>query len=472
MYTFQDFEKIKDNEKELQAFIFSAIISHKGSDFYKEAWKAKEYFEKRNVTISKFQKWLYKVTGEKVPDTISPNHKVSCGFFPWFIIQQNEYLLSNGVTFSNNQTKEKLGGNIFDDVLKFGGEAALWGGVSFGFYNLDRVQFFNILEFVPLYDEETGALKAGIYFWQIDKNKPLRATLYEIDGYTDYLYNLDDSENGVKVLAEKRPYILKIAKSDIGGIEILDGKNHPSFPIVPFWGNPEHQSELVGLQELIDSYDLILSGYANTIDETSDIFWVLANADGMDEIDAINFKDMVKRTKVALDGAEPHTIDIPSAARENILEQLRTNLYVKFGAFDTKEIYSGGVTATAIDTAYDNLDKKADRYEGCVTEFINGLLSLIGVDDAPTYQRSAQKNKTEEIDNILKSAQYLSESYITKKILTILGDIDQYEAVMQEMQETERGRFIDAESGNQSGRGESEIDISSEENTDSDSTRA
>ena len=445
MYTFQDFEKVKDDEKEKQAFIKSAIAAHKSSDFYKAAWNAREYFEKRNVTISKYQKWLYKATGEKVLDNISPNHKVSCGFFPWFIIQQNEYLLSNGVTFSNDDTKQKLGGSSFDEVLKIGGEYALWGGVSFGFYNLDRVQFFNILEFVPLYDEETGALKAGIYFWQIDDVKPLRATLYEIDGYTDYVYNVQDAENGVKILVDKRPYILTISTSEVGGTEILNGQNHPSFPIVPFWGNPEHQSEFIGMQALIDSYDLILSGYANTVDETSEIFWILANADGMDEVDAINFKDMVKRTKVATDGAEPHTLDIPSTARENILEQLRTSMYVKFGAFDTKEIYSGGVTATAIDTAYDNIDKKADRYEGCVTAFIKGLLALIDVDDAPTYQRSAVRAKSEEIDNILKAAQYLSPSYITKKILSILGDVDEYDSVMQEINETEAARFEDTE---------------------------
>ena len=442
MYTFQDFEKVMNNETDKQAFIQSAISSHKSSDFYKNAWNAREYFEKRNVTIFKYQKWLYKATGEKVEDTISPNHKCSCGYFPWFVIQQNEYLLSNGVNFSEDSTKERLGGAAFDNALKFGGEAALWGGVSFGFFNLDKVQFFNILEFVPLYDEETGALMAGIYFWQIDDTKPMRATLYEIDGYTDYMFNTsDDGKKGVIILADKRPYMLDIAQSEIGGIEILDGKNYPSFPIVPFWGNPEHQSEFIGMQALIDSYDLIFSGYANNIDETSEIFWILSNVDGMDEIDAVNFKELVKRTKVATDNAQPHTIDVPSAARESILEQLRTNMYVKFGAFDTKEIYSGGVTATAIETAYDNLDKKADRYETCVTDFINGLLALIGVEDSPTYQRSTQKNKTEEIENILKCSQYLSQSYITKKILTIMGDIDQYDAVMEELNSAEMMRF-------------------------------
>lgn len=441
MYTFQDFEKIKDNETEKQAFIKSAIAAHKNSDIYKTAYDAREYFQKRNVTINKYKKWLYKMTGEKVEDKISPNHKLSCGFFFWFVVQQNEYLLSNGVNFSNPNTKAQLGGSQFDNDLKLkGGEAALWGGVSFGFFNKDKIHYFNILEFVPLYDEETGALKAGIYFWQIDETKPLRVTVYEIDGYTDYIFNTDDKE-GVKILTPKRAYNLNVTISEIGGTEILSGQNYPAFPIVPFWGNPEHQSEFIGMRALIDAYDLILSGYANTVDEVSEVFWTLSNADGVDEVDAVQFKDMIKRLKVATDGATPQSIDIPVASRESILEQLRTNMYVKFGAFDTKEIYSGNVTATAIETAYDNLDKKADRYETCVSDFIKGILALIQINDNPTFTRSKTSNKSEEIDTILKAAQYLPDSYVTKKILTVLGDIDSYDEVMAEMTETEAARY-------------------------------
>lgn len=443
LYTYQDFETIKDNEKDKQAFIKSAIAAHKSSDMYKTAWTAREYFEKRNVTINKYEKWLYKATGEKVKDTISPNHKLSCGYFFWFVVQQNEYLLSNGVNFAEPNTKDLLGGAQFDNDLKLkGGEAALWGGVSFGFFNRDKIHYFNILEFVPLYDEETGALKAGIYFWQIDSTKPLRVTLYEIDGYTDYIFNTDDKE-GVRILTPKRAYNLNVSVSEVGGTEILSGQNYPSFPIVPFWGNPEHQSEFVGMRALIDAYDLILSGYANTVDEVSEIFWTLSNADGMDEVDAVQFKDMVKRIKVATDAATPHSIDIPVSSRENLLENLRQNMYVKFGAFDTKEIYSGNITATAIETAYSNLDKKAGRYETCVNDFIKGILFLAQIDDNPTFTISKTTNKSEEIDIVLKAAQsqYLSDSYVTKKLLTILGDIDQYDAVMQEMTETEATRY-------------------------------
>ena len=71
-------------------------------------------------------------------------------------------------------------------MLQKAGRYALIGGVSFGFWDYDNLKVYKLTEFAPLYDEEDGSLKAGIRFWRLAQNKPLRITLYEIDGYTEY----------------------------------------------------------------------------------------------------------------------------------------------------------------------------------------------------------------------------------------------------------------------------------------------
>ena len=83
---------------------------------------------------------------------------------------------------------------------------------------------------------------------------------------------------------------------------------------------------------------------------------------------------------------------------------------------------------------------KASMLESCVTSFIKGLLKLLGIDDDPSYQRDTIVNKNEEIQNILQAADYLSDEYMTKKLLTILGDIDAVEDVMKQrlVEDTER----------------------------------
>ena len=176
MRTYEDFLEAT-SEEEKQAFILAAINEHKSSDLYKEAVDAYDYFRKRNVTITRYQKLLYTMAGEAVPDNFSANYKFTNAFFPIFIRQENSHLLGNGVTFNDDKTKDKLGGDKFDNVLIRAGEYALWGGVAFGFWNLDHVDIFKVTEFVPLIGEEDGALHAGIRFWQIDSATPLRATL-------------------------------------------------------------------------------------------------------------------------------------------------------------------------------------------------------------------------------------------------------------------------------------------------------
>ncbi len=442
--TYQDLLEVGEIEKDRMDFVLSAINEHKGSEAYKMAKDAVEYAEGRNATIMKYQKLLYTLSGKAVPDNFSANHKCASGFFKRFLTQQTAFLLGNGVNFTEESTKEKLG-KTFDSVIYHGAKSALTQSVAFGFYNKDHIEIYNFTDFVPLYDEEDGALKAGIRFWQIDNSKPLRATLFEIDGYTDYIKRKDED---IAVKVEKRPYIQIVKSSEADGEVIYDGKNYPSFPIVPLWANHEKQSELIGKREQIDCYDLIKSGFANDLDEAAIFYWTIQNAGGMTDEDLARFKQKMKTLGVAnIDGgdegakAEAHTVDLPYQAREVYLERLEKDLYKDFMALDVEKIAAGSVTATQIDASYEPLNEKVDEFEMCVTEFINGILTVAGIDDEPTYSRSKVSNKKEEIEMILACAEYFDDDYITEKLLTILGDIDRVEEVIKARQTEEVERY-------------------------------
>lgn len=436
MITFQDLSKVSENDSELIKFVMNAIHEHMHSDKYLIALDAQSYDRRQNTTILNYRKLLYTVSGVAVPDNYSANYKLCSNFFQKFIIQQNQYLLGNGVTWGEDSTKDKLGKD-FDTRLQELGHYALVDGVSFGFWNYNHLEVFRLTEFVPLYDEEDGAMKAGIRFWQIDKTKPLRATLYELDGYTDYIWR--PGEEG-RILNAKRPYKLIVRTSAADGEEIYDYENYPSFPIIPLWANPVHQSELIGIKESIDSYDLIKSGFANDLDDASQIYWVIHNAGGMDDVDLAKFIKRMKTVKAATvddDGAraESHSIEVPYASRETLLTRLRNDLYDDFMALDTKVITGGAATATQIRAAYEPLNGKTDMYEYCVYDFIDGLLFVAGIEDEATFTRSFIINKQEEIQVLLQAAQYLSDDYVTEKIITIFGDIDRKDNILEEMDE-------------------------------------
>ena len=265
-YTYQDLLAVGESEKERMDFCIQAIQRHTASEPYKTALIAREYDKQKNVTITQYQKLLYTISGQAVPDNYSANHKCASNFFHRFVLQQNQYLLSNGIAFEDESVKEALGGDKFDIQLKKAGREALIAGVSFGFFNLNSVTVFKLEEFAPLIDEEDGAYKAGIRFWQVAPEKPLRFTLYEMDGYTEYIRRQGEAP---EVLKEKRPYIITVQTEGTEEGEIIAGRNYPSFPIVPLWPNSNHQSMIVGMRENIDCYDLIKSGFANDLDDAS-----------------------------------------------------------------------------------------------------------------------------------------------------------------------------------------------------------
>lgn len=441
MKTYQDLIEVGENEKARMDFVLQAISEHKSSGLYVTAVDADMYYRHLNPTIMRAQKFVYNLMGKAVPDVWSANNKIPSRYYFYFVTQAVQFLLGNGVSFNDDKTKERLGKG-FDNIVQKLATDALNGGVAFAFWNNDHLEQFSVTEFVPLYDEENGTLRAGIRFWQIAADKPLRATLYEEDGLTEYIRRKDED---MTVLKEKRDYKQIVARSEASAeVEISNGGNYPSFPIIPLY-NVNSQSELVGGKETIDAYDLMASSLINNIDDANLIYWVIKNAGGMSDEDDLKFVQRLKTLHaVHTDDntdVDMHTVDVPFEASETALNRLRIQLFDDFMALDTRNIASGAATATQIKAAYEPLNEKTDLFEYQVTEFILSLLQLVGIDDMPTYTRSLIVNKQEEIQSLVLAANYLSEDYITRKILEINGDIDEAEKVIAERIENDMSRF-------------------------------
>ena len=461
IYTYNDLLDIGENEKQRMEFVLSAIREHKGSDLYKTAYDAELYYKHQNPTIMRYQKYVYNAFGAKVPDIWSPNNKIASNWYNYFTTQAVSYLLGNGVTFGKKEaTKDKLGKD-FDKKVQDIATHAKNGGVAFGFWNLDHVECFDLTEFVPLYDEDDGGLKAGIRFWQIDNDKPLRATLYELDGYTDYIKR----KNGeIEVFVEKRPYKLTSKKNEAEGEIILDGDNYPGFPIVPLW-NVAKQSDIVGNRGTIDAYDLMVSGLINNVSSGEFLYWVLSNCDGMSDTDVAKFIEQLTVTHFAkMDNtdegskAEAHKAEVPFAASAEAINQLEKRLFKDFMALKVEDI-AAGATNDQIQAAYEPINQKTDQFEYQVTDFIQGILELAGIDDEPTYTRSQMSNQSELLEMVLQCAEYLDDEYVTTKILTLLGDADKVKEVMERKIAEQADRYAENEEDVE----EEEIDTTEEE---------
>ena len=129
--------------------------------------------------------------------------------------------------------------------------------------------------------------------------------------------------------------------------------------------------------------------------------------------------------------AEPHTIEAPFAGTSAAIDTLTRKLFTDFQCFDSAAVSAGNQTATAIKASYAPLDLKTDRFERCVTGFILEILKLAGISDRPSYTRNRIVNTKEEAETILLGAPYYDDEYITKKLLTLNGDADQFDELQR-----------------------------------------
>lgn len=461
MKTYQDYLEAQEKGQGLD-FIKAAINEYRASKEYAIALDADEYEAERNKTIMEFLRFIFNGNGQQVVDFTASNNKVASNFFHRLTTQRVAYSLGNGISFAGaervwqpgkngkkgkwiveDKTKKTLGKD-FDTILYKAGKYARIHRVSYIFWNLDHADLFKATEFCPLFDENNGALMAGIRFWSLDwGKKPVTVVLYEADGYTKYRTRPGSKGMDIVELEPKRAYKQKIAHNDVDPDEVVGESNYTAIPIVPLWGDEHHQSDLVGMRAKIDSFDLVKSGFCNDLQDCSEVFWIIGNAMGMTDADLSKFRDRLKFQHIAVMDTDntditPHSQEIPVAARQALLDSLRSQIYEDYGGLDVHTI-AAGATNDHVDAAYQSMDEEADDFEYQVIECIRGILALLGIDDMPIFHRNRISNKTEQTQMVMMAANYLDDETIIRKLPFITPD--EADEIIERRTATEQGAF-------------------------------
>lgn len=413
-----------NSDKARGEFCINAINDFKTSREYREAQAGEAYYNKHNLTIENYQKFLYTMSGNKVPDLWSANYKLKTLFFRRLVLQQVQYVLGNGVTLSNPENKEKLGKD-FDFKLQTVAKRAMASGKAFGFWNNDHLEVFGYADtpaqagFCPLYDKETSELRAGIRYWHevVGDEITTWCTLYEEDGYTEFS---KVGSKGVKALETKKAYKTVVVSTPAGGVAKEMHENYGKLPIIPLYANDSHESELIGIRESIDCYDFIKSGLANAIDDTAEIYWLIKNCGGMDTTDIAQLLERLRTMHIAAveadDEVTPNTITVPTEARRLMLELLRKDIYEDFQALDVNTLSAAAKTTQEIQAAYQSQDNKCADFEYYVIDFIQKILEIAGIEDNPTFTWNRVINQNEQTQMVLSASSYLSEEMVIKKL--------------------------------------------------------
>lgn len=436
--TYQDY--LEDGQRDVKTFVATAIKRHLSSSDYKTAVSADNYDRQMNDTIYNYVRTIFTSTGAEVQDFTAANNRIASNFFHRLNTQRVMYSLGNGVSFSQHKetrrgadgievtvdvTKDTLGDD-FDTALKSVAYDALIHGVAFGYWDYDRLYVFPLTEFVPLWDEETGALRAGIRFWQLDPQKPMTAVFYEEDGFTKFRGRRHGGIMDFDEIQPKTGYKQRVVVSEADGAQVVGFENYGVLPIVPMWGSRLKQSTLIGMQRSIDSYDLIRSGFANDLTDCAQIYWILSNCGGMTEPELARFRDRLKVQHIAVADTDnsdvtPYTQEIPFQARQTYLEGIKAGIYEDFGGLDVHTI-AAGATNDHIDAAYQPLDENADDFEYQIIQFVRQVLALIGIDDTPVFKRNRISNQMEQVNMVMMEAQYLDDETVLQKLPNISVD--------------------------------------------------
>lgn len=428
--TYQDWEQTPDFER--PELLMKIIEGYKKTTDFRMGLVANEYFRAENPEVS--SKYLLRPTTVEVRDENGKvrktnrtekitGNRVYSSFFSRFVIQQNQYLLANGVTLDNDETKKRLGLG-FDKALERLGEKALVHGVAWGFWNLDHLEVIEAVKdslsgAVALLDERTSEPMVLVQFWQINPERPLYVRLFEVGGVTEYR----QEENELVMITESRGYI-QHTRTDALGTEIVGESNYNSLPVIPLWGSEEHRSELTNaIKSKIDLYDRILSDFGDNLDRACDVYWVLNNFGGTmsDIAETLGAIEKLKAVANISDGtgsastAEPHTIEVPYAARQAALDILQKQLYSDFMALSMEELTGGSLTNVAIETAMLNLNLKADRYEWQCFAFVQKVLRLLGIEtEEIKFKRQTISNRSEMVSDISLMRDYIDQETALK----------------------------------------------------------
>ena len=414
--TYQDWERTPEADR--PELLLGIINEYKSSPDFKQGLVANQYFRAENPAVA--GKYLLRPTVVETKDDAGKvkkrnqkqkidGNRVFSSFFSRFVIQQNQYLLANGVTLDSEETKARLGIG-FDKALERLGEKALVHGVAWGYWNLDHIEVIEAVKdslsgAVALLDERTSEPAVLVQFWQINGNRPLYVRLFEVGGVTEYC----KAEENLEIIQQTRAYV-QHTRTDALGTEIVGESNYSRLPVIPLWASEERRSELTNaIKSKIDLYDRILSDFGDNLDRACDVYWVLNNFGGTtsDIAETLAAIEQIKAVANISDGtgssstAEPHTIEVPYAARQAALEILQKQLYSDYMALSMDELTGGSLTNVAIETATLNLNLKADRYEWQCFSFVQKVLRLLGVNtEEIKFKRQTLINRSEMVADI------------------------------------------------------------------------
>ena len=398
------------------------------------------YFNGDNVTIAELKRYywsdpkpildtngqptldsngcLKRYGGGFVENRYVANNRIGYGIYKDIVSQKTNSLLDETPTVSGIELDKKFI-KQFGYAMKTGGQRAAGQGVSYIYQDyLGNLTVFQSENCIPYFDEMTGDLISLIRFWDIPTNYE---TSYQNNRYQSYYTIIETyTKEGLTVYSTRgkfhvekplTPYKFKRTADLFDNTITGESMN---LPITIFRNNSDYKSDMTpSVRAKIDIIDTVNSGFANNIEDFSDLFWVIKNASGMDSTAFEDYVANINRSKKIIvgdgDDVDTKQIEIPTEARTKFVDLMKKELVFETGIIDTQAIAAGGdIRNIGIKLMTLKLRQRISDFEWeayrAATDIINKRLQYIGKagEFDIDFSEMLIGNDTELIDNANK----------------------------------------------------------------------
>ncbi|QYN56412.1 phage portal protein [Lactobacillus panisapium] len=416
-------------------------------NFINKYQKSKDYYQNKNdITIKNGGESKTKEddAAKKEKNPLRPaDNRVSSNFHQLLVDQEAGYLATKppsidvGDDKTNEEIKNTLGDNFALRLNELVVDAANAGVAWLHYWIDDDGQFRYALvspdQVTPIYSSDLNrklvALRRSYQEFDPDSGKDIWVHEYWDDTSVTAFRSKDEQFTDLEPI-EDRFNVYDLTTDELIGTSSVNNHGFGRIPFIAFPKNKEQQPDLYHYKGLIDVYDKIYNGYVNDLDDIQQVILILKNYGGqnLDEFreDLKRYKSIKLRSMGGGDdsGVDQLTIDIPTEARNSMLETTKTNIFVHAQGIDPTDFKTNNATGTAIKMLYSHLELKAAKTEAyfrdALTELVRAIMRWLNIKDADsvrinqTWTRTAIQNDVERAQVVSQLANYTSKEAIAK----------------------------------------------------------
>lgn len=411
----------------------------------KTASVAEHYYRNRN-DITRTDKLDAHVEATDPAENLNPlrlaNNRISHPWHRLLVNQKASYVMANPPTFdvgdrTLNDEISKLLGDAFPKIAKDLAVDASNAGIAWlhvwkdeSHQNFFHYALVDAKQIVAVFSKKLDDNLLGVLRTYEDYNDiGDLITVYEYWSDTEVSVFSKKKNKTIEDIEEYPVFDLyDVSTSQVIGMTNTYRHDWGRVPFIPFRNSADELSDLALYKDLIDVYDKVYAGFVNDLDDVQQIIFVLTNYGGQEKQEFLTDLKEYKMIKVDDDGSgdkggvDTIAVDIPTEARDKLLEITRESIFVNGQGVDPQKNIGQNNSGAALKYMYSLLELKASALE---TEFRQGFADLVrfiltysganaDVEITQKWTRTGINNELEQADIIAKLASVTSKEAVAK----------------------------------------------------------